>query len=82
MASFPNRSKPLAWRRSARRASADDPATLLVFSCVGLLVDVVALLVQGAAHSVPLHFALVAGAAPVAALVARWLADRADAGGC
>lgn len=81
MASIPSQPKPVAWRRSAGRASADDPATLLVFSCVGLLVDVVALLVQGAAHSIPLHFALVAGAAPVAAFVALWLADRTDAGG-
>ncbi|QOZ22493.1 hypothetical protein [Bradyrhizobium sp. CCBAU 51753] len=64
-----------------RRASIDGPANLLVFSCAGLLIDVLALLLQGAAHSASLSFALIAGAAPVAAMVMSWLADRADAGG-
>ena len=81
MASMSRRPNSIAWRRSAGRASADDPAILLVFSCLGLLIDVLALLMQGAAHSVPLRFVLIAGAAPVAALVAVWLADRADASG-
>ncbi|GKQ53883.1 hypothetical protein [Bradyrhizobium sp. Ce-3] len=67
-------------RRSAGRGSADDPATLLVFSCAGLLVDVVALLMQGATPANPLRFALIAAAAPLAALVTLWLADRTDAG--
>ncbi|MCP1911582.1 hypothetical protein [Bradyrhizobium sp. USDA 4529] len=62
------------------RADADDPAILLVFSCVGLLIDVLALPMQGATSSIPLRFALIAVAAPVAALVALWLADRTEAG--
>ncbi|QIG96372.1 hypothetical protein [Bradyrhizobium sp. 6(2017)] len=66
-------------RRTAGRASADDPAFLLVFSCAGLLVAVLALLMQGATPSNPLRFALVAAAAPLAALVTLWLADRTDA---
>lgn len=70
--------KSVETHRSPGHASADDPVILLVFSCVGLLVDVLALLTQGAAHAISLHFALVSGAAPAAALVALWLADRAD----
>ena len=61
------------------RASADDLANLLVFSCLGLLIDVLALLMQGAAHSASLSFALIAAAAPVAAMVALWLAEHDDA---
>ncbi|KRP98912.1 hypothetical protein AOQ73_20365 [Bradyrhizobium pachyrhizi] len=62
------------------RADADDPAILLVFSCVGLLIDVLTLPMQGATSSIPLRCALIAVAAPVAALVALWLADRTEAG--
>lgn len=68
-------------RRGVRRGSADDPATLLVFSCAGLLVDVVALLMQGATHANPLRFALIAAAAPLAASVTLLLADRTEASG-
>ncbi|MGF6312402.1 hypothetical protein ABIB82_006297 [Bradyrhizobium sp. i1.8.4] len=80
MASTSIQPDPLEWRRTAGRANADDPAILLVFSCAGLLVDVLALLMQGVAHSTPLRLALIAVAAPVAALVALWLADRTEAG--
>ncbi|WP_166300501.1 hypothetical protein [Bradyrhizobium sp. 2S1] len=78
MASTSLHPNSLERRRTARRASADDPAILLVFSCAGLLVDVLALLMQGATPSNPLRFALIA-AAPLAALVTLWLADRTDA---
>jgi hypothetical protein len=60
------------------RADTDEPANLLVFACVGLLIDVLALLMLGAAPSAPLGFVLIAGAAPVAALIALWLARHAD----
>lgn len=70
----------LEQRRSAGRASADDSAILLVFSGVGLLIDVLASPMQGATSSTPLCFALIAVAAPVAALIALWLADRTEAG--
>jgi hypothetical protein len=80
MASTSVHPNSLERRSSAGHASADDPAVLLVFSCVGLLVDVLALPMQGATHSNPLRFALIAVAAPAAALVALWLADRTEAG--
>ncbi|WP_076863233.1 hypothetical protein [Bradyrhizobium mercantei] len=77
MTSISSRSDSVERGRAHRRADADDPADLLVFSCVGLLIDVLALLLSGAAHATPLRLAMIAGAAPVAALVALWLADRA-----
>ncbi|MCP1840364.1 hypothetical protein ACVIHI_006717 [Bradyrhizobium sp. USDA 4524] len=80
MASTSIRPTSLERRGRAGRAGADDPAILLVFSCVGLLIDVLTLPMQGATSSIPLRFALIAVAAPVAALVALWLADRTEAG--
>ena len=77
MASMSSRPDCIEHRKAHRRADADDPADLLVFSCVGLLIDVLALLLSGAAHTTPLRLAMIAGAAPLAALVALWLADRA-----
>lgn len=67
-------------RKRAGRGGADNPAILLVFSCVGLLIDVLTLPMQSATSSIPLRFALIAVAAPVAALVALCLADRTGAG--
>ncbi|MBR0871823.1 hypothetical protein JQ633_15770 [Bradyrhizobium tropiciagri] len=61
------------------RTNADEQANLLVFCCLGLLIDVVALLTQRSALVAFLSFALIAAAAPVAAMVAVWLADHADA---
>lgn len=75
MSSHPNSGE---CRRGHRHAGVGDPADLLVFSCVGLLINILALLMPGVAHSAPLRFTMIAGAAPVAALVALWLADRAD----
>ncbi|MCC8975372.1 hypothetical protein [Bradyrhizobium brasilense] len=77
MASTSTHPKSIERRRSAGRAGADDPAILLVFSCVG---HVLTLPMQGATSSIPLRCALIAVAAPVAALVALWLADRTEAG--
>ena len=76
MASISSHPNSVARRSGARRASADDPALLLVFCCAGLLIDVVALPMQGAAHMGPLRFALIAGAAPLAALITLGLAGR------
>lgn len=81
MALISSRPDSIGRGRARPRAGAGDPADLLVFSCVGLLIDVVALLLPGAAHATPLHFAMIAGAAPLAALVALWLADRAHGDG-
>jgi len=80
MASTSIRPYSLERRRRAGRGGADDLAILLVFSCVGLLIDVLTLPMQGATSSIPLRFALIAVAAPVAASVALWLADRTEAG--
>jgi hypothetical protein len=48
----------------------------LFFSLVGLLMHCLALLMHGEASLAPLRFALIAGAAPVAAMVAlRFIGD-------
>jgi hypothetical protein len=58
-------------RRSYRgRAAADHLACLLVFSMGGLLTDCLALLMQGETSLALSSFALIAGAAPLAAMVA------------
>ncbi|MGY3486263.1 hypothetical protein ACVW1C_004146 [Bradyrhizobium sp. USDA 4011] len=79
MASTSLHPNSLERRRTAAQTSADDPVILLVFSFAGLLVDVLALLMQGAAYSTLLRFALIAAAAPLAALGTLWLADRTAA---
>ncbi|MGY4475056.1 hypothetical protein [Bradyrhizobium sp. USDA 3364] len=81
MASISSRPDSIERRGAHRRADADDPADLLVFCCVGLLIDALALLISGAAHAIPLRLGMIAGAAPLAALVALWLADRAHRDG-
>jgi len=64
----------------SRRIIADPPIGPLVFSLVGLLTDCFALeMMQGEASLAPLGFVLIACAAPVAAMVALWLAGGADA---
>lgn len=73
--------RPIERRRDADPARADDPVVLLVFSALALLSDLVALLMQGTAGAVPLRFALIAGAAPVAAMFALRLAGPVDDGG-
>lgn len=60
------------------RDGADHRFGPLVFSLVGLLADCLALLIQGETSLAPLRFGLIAGAAPIAALVALRLADHAD----
>jgi hypothetical protein len=50
----------------------------LAFSLVGLLTDCLALMMQGEASLASLRFALIAGAAPMAALSALRLIDNAD----
>ena len=65
-------------RRGSSRDGADQLFGPLVFSMMGLLADCLALLIQGDTSLAPLRFSLIAGAAPIAALVALWLADHAD----
>jgi len=58
------------------RAAADHPVCPLVFSMVGLLTDCLALLMQDEASLVPLSFILIAGSAPVAAMLALGMRER------
>jgi hypothetical protein len=65
-------------RGDAGRTAADPWACLLVFSVVGLLTDCLALVMQSETSLAPLSLALVAGAAPVAAMAALRFAGNAD----
>jgi membrane protein implicated in regulation of membrane protease activity len=62
-------------RGDAGRTATDPPACLLVFSMAGLLTDGLALVMQG---ETSFSLALVAVAAPVAAMVALRFAGNAD----
>jgi hypothetical protein len=57
-------------RGEPSRTAADHLVCLLVFSIGGLLTDCLALAIPDGASLAPLRFALIAGAAPVAAMVA------------
>jgi hypothetical protein len=57
-------------RGDPSRTAADHLVCLLVFSVGGLLTDCLALLMPDEASLAPLRFVLIAGAAPVAAMVA------------
>jgi len=65
-------------RGDSSRAGANHLVGPLVFSLMGLLTDCLALVVQGEASLAPLRFVLIAGAAPIAAMVALWLVGDAD----
>jgi hypothetical protein len=72
------RSTTVHRRGDSSRDGADHLLGPLVFSLMGLLTDCLALVIRGEAALTPLRFALIAGAAPIAAMVALWLADHAD----
>ena len=75
-------SRSTAVRRGASsRANANLPASLLVFSLVGLLTDGLVLAMPNEASLAPLRFVLIAGAAPMAAMVALRFVGPADAVG-
>ena len=62
--------KPAVRHSGPCRAAADPLVCPLVFSVVGLLTDGLALAMQGEVSLVPLSFALVVAAPPLAAMVA------------
>jgi hypothetical protein len=62
--------KPIRWHDDSGRSAADHLVCPLVFSLLGLLTDCLALSFQDEASLVPLSFVLIAGAAPVAAMLA------------
>jgi hypothetical protein len=70
------RSTAVHRRGDSTGTGADRP--LYVFSMVGLLTDCLALLVQGESSLTPLRLVLIAGAAPVAAMVASWFVGPVD----
>jgi hypothetical protein len=72
------RSTAVHRRGDSTGTGADRPLYLLVFSMVGLLTDCLALLVQGESSLTPLRLVLIAGAAPVAAMVASWFVGPVD----
>jgi hypothetical protein len=72
------RSTAIHRRGDSSRDGADDLLGPLVFSLVGLLTACLALVMQGETSLAPLRFALIAGAAPISAMVALRLADHAD----
>jgi hypothetical protein len=65
-------------RGDSRRDGADHLFATLVFSLVGLLTACLALVMQGETALAPLRFGLIAGAAPIAAMVALRLAGHTD----
>ena len=72
-------SRIIHWRGDPGRTAANDLVCLLVFSIGGLLTDCVALVMQDKASLAPLGFVLIAGAAPVAAMVAlRFVGNAGD----
>ena len=76
--SSPTSRSTIIRRGDSSRANANLPVSLLVFSTVGLLTDGLALAMQGAASLAPLRFVLIAGAAPMATMVALRFAGPAD----
>jgi hypothetical protein len=76
--SSPNSRTTTSRRGDSSRANANLAVSLLVFSLVGLLADGLALVMQGQASLAPLRFVLIAGAAPMAAMVALWFVGPAD----
>ena len=72
-------SRSTATRRGdSSRANTNLAVGLLVFSLTGLLTDCLALVMQGHALLAPLRFVLIAGGAPMAAMVALWFVGPAD----
>jgi hypothetical protein len=75
-----DRPNPRTARRHGRagRTAAADLVCLLVFSLGALLTDGLALMMQAETPLAPLSFALIAGAAPMAATVALRSVGHAD----
>ena len=65
-------------RGDSGRAAADRPVCPLVFSMVGWLTLGIVLVMRAEASLAPLSFALIAGAAPVAAMLALRFVGDAD----